>query len=39
MADLADLYPGCASPHWIDTSIGRIFAPVGYPIQPDRIMV
>ncbi len=28
MADLADLYPGFAS-HWIDTSIGRIFARTG----------
>ena len=27
-SDLADLYPGFAS-HWIDTSIGRIFARVG----------
>jgi hypothetical protein len=25
MPDLADLYPGFAS-HWIDTSVGRIFA-------------
>jgi haloacetate dehalogenase len=28
MADLADLYPGFAS-HWIDTSIGKIFARSG----------
>src|SRR5947209_15775713 len=27
-ADLADLFPGFAS-HWIDTSIGRIFARTG----------
>src|SRR4029077_5116031 len=28
MSDLADLYPGYAA-HWIDTSIGKIFARVG----------
>jgi len=28
MPDLADLYPGFAS-HWIDTSVGRIFARSG----------
>src|SRR5262249_5110094 len=28
MRDLADLYPGCAS-HWIDTSVGKIFARAG----------
>ena len=28
MPDLADLYPGYAA-HWIDTSIGKIFARVG----------
>jgi haloacetate dehalogenase len=28
MADLADLYPGFAS-HWIDTSIGKVFARSG----------
>ena len=28
MPDLADLYPGFAS-HWIDTSVGKIFARSG----------
>ncbi|MGB2594622.1 MAG: alpha/beta fold hydrolase, partial [Pseudolabrys sp.] len=28
MPDLADLFPGFAS-HWIDTSVGRIFARAG----------
>ena len=28
MPDLADLYPGFAS-HWLDTSVGRIFARSG----------
>src|ERR1700693_318076 len=28
MSDLADLYPGFAA-HWIDTSIGKIFARAG----------
>ena len=28
MPDLADLYPGYAS-HWIDTSVGKIFARSG----------
>src|SRR5258708_38420778 len=28
MSDLADLYPGFAA-HWIDTSVGRIFARAG----------
>ncbi|MGB8631591.1 MAG: alpha/beta hydrolase, partial [Xanthobacteraceae bacterium] len=38
MADLADLYPGYAS-HWIETSVGKIFARVSAGDGPPLLLL